>query len=320
MNKLLVGMQSGGGWYDSTNHDLSMKRAKDCGLEALDFNIDHVINVNEYLNGKVFPRCDLNAQDFVKSYQSLKDASVKHEIKIAQMHAPYPVYVKGNQSATDYLIHLVEKIIAVCDFVGCPELVVHPYGTIFPDDNFDKTEDLSINLEMYSRLIPTAKKYGVKICLENLMAVRMEGEKEVIIPGICADENDAIYLIDTLNSIAGEEIFGFCFDVGHLNACGKNIYQFITKMGKRISSLHIHDNDGTKDAHLLPYTQCSGTWGEKLGLDWESFLTALKKIGYSGCLAFETFRATRYMPKECTDEVLKLTSSLGRYFRKRITE
>ena len=52
-----------------------------------------------------------------------------------------------------------------------------------------------------AKLIPTAKKYGVNICLENLQAVN---EKDEIVPGICADYNEAIYLVDTLNAEAGE--------------------------------------------------------------------------------------------------------------------
>ena len=317
--KLLVAMQSGGGWYTSDD-DFGMKRAKDCGLEAIDYNIDHVINVGQYLAGREFPRCDLPVDEFVESYSALKQASEKYGVKVDQMHAPYPIYIKDNPKATDYLIALVEKIMAVCQYVGCTQLTVHPFGTIFPDENFNKQDDLDINLEMYQRLIPSAKKYGVKICLENLMAVRMEGEKEIIIPGICADADDAVYLVDTLNNIAGEEIFGFCFDVGHLNACGLDVYSFIKKLGKRITALHIHDNDGTKDAHEIPYTQCAGAWGEKLGIDWEGYINGLKEVGYSGCLAFEAFRATRYMPADCTDDVLKLISSIGRYFRKRISE
>ena len=39
-DKLLIGMQSGGGWYDHDNDELGMKRAKDCGIEAIDYGMD----------------------------------------------------------------------------------------------------------------------------------------------------------------------------------------------------------------------------------------------------------------------------------------
>lgn len=314
--KLLVAMQSGGGWYDHNNDEIGMQRAKACGFEAIDYGMDRYFSPNKFLAGEKFPLCDLPLEDFVKHFEPLKKASEKYDVKIAQVHGPFPNYHVGQDELNDYMCELNKKVIATCKFLGCDQLVIHPFETVHRYKDFVNQHDIDINLAMYRKLIPTAKEYGVKICLENLQSVN---ENEEIVPGICADYNEAIYLVDTLNQEAGENIFGFCCDIGHLTSCKKDIYTFITKLGNRITSLHIHDSNGG-DPHLIPYSQVKDDWGIELVIDWDKFLLALKEIGYENCLAFETFRAIRHLPTDCTDDALKLISSIGRYFRKKILE
>ncbi len=73
--------------------------------------------------------------------------------------------------------------------------------------------------------------------------------------------------MDKLNEMAGEECFGLCFDVGHLNIVHGSITDYVTKLGSRINALHIHDNDMNGDLHLAPYT---GT------VRWVDLYTSLK--------------------------------------------
>lgn len=313
IKKHLISIQSGD-WYDETDDEKSMALAKACGIEALDFNIDHVINPWEYVKGEKFPLCDLPTDAFVAHFAPMKAAAEKYGIAFSQMHAPFPTWFEDNAEATDYLLQVVEKVIAVCAFVGCPALVVHPYTSI---ESEKRERDLQINLEMYRRLMPTAKKYGVKICLENLFrSVR----NRVVEADVCTNAEDFCELIDTLNAEAGEDIFGFCFDVGHANITGKNLRAYLNRIGKRLTLLHIHDNDGCGDKHLMPYTQTTDLWGNDLATDWEGFLAGLRDIGYEGNLSFETYKTTVLFPKEVEKELLSLIVAIGKYFRKRIEE
>lgn len=309
MKKHLISIQSGD-WYDESNDDASIKYAKECGIEALDFNIDHVIDPGRYLKGESFPLCDLPVEEFVEHFRPLKEASEKYGVSITQMHSHFPVWYEGKPEETDYLMSIVEKIMAVCESVDCHALVVHPVNT------GSRKTDIEVNLKMYKRLIPAAKKYGVTVCLENLFSVS-QGR---LIEGVCSNYEDAVYLIDTLNAEAGERLFGFCFDVGHANACGKRIKDYIIALGDRLTCLHIHDNNGVGDMHLMPYTQVSDMWAGKLATDWEGFIEGLRTINYEGDLSFETFKAARLMPKEVEPEVLKLITAIGRYFRARLQQ
>ena len=53
MKKLLAYVQSGE-WYDGANDDASMALVAKCGIEAIDYNIDHVINPWEGVKAKAF--------------------------------------------------------------------------------------------------------------------------------------------------------------------------------------------------------------------------------------------------------------------------
>lgn len=313
LKKHMVSIQSAE-WYDENDDEKSMAFAKECGIEALDYNIDHVINPWEYVKGKKYPLCDKPLDEFVAHYAPLKAAAEKYGIAFSQMHAPFPTWFEDNAEATDYLLKVVEKTIAVCAYVGCPAIVVHPYQT---SNALDREKDIKINFEMYRRLMPAAKKYGVTICLENMFSCK---DDHVVESAVCTDAEDFCMLIDTLNAEAGERLFGFCFDVGHANITGKNLRGYINKIGNRLTALHIHDNNGHGDMHVMPYTQITDLWGNKLATDWEGFIGGLKDIGYEGNLSFETFKTTTLFPKETHKELLSLIVAIGKYFKKRIEE
>ena len=220
----------------------------------------------------------------------------------------------GNGSALDFstldrdelnelIIDAFEKCMAVCAFVDCHALVVHPI------QRPTKEEEWEVNMAAYKRLIPAAKKYGVKICLENLFVHRVMMPLEAP----CSDAAEACLYVDTLNEAAGEECFGFCFDVGHANLLGRKIGEFIKILGKRLTVLHIHDNDGRYDEHSLPYTGVCD-WGGNRTCDWDGFVQALKEIGYRGGLSFETFRICQTFPPAVHTEALKLISAIGHHW------
>ena len=57
----------------------------------------------------------------------------------------------------------------------------------------------------------------------------------------------------------------FCFDIGHAHIEG-GVDAGFQLMRDRLVNMHIHDNNGEKDEHLLPH---EGT------IDWDSALTAI---------------------------------------------
>jgi len=70
-----------------------------------------------------------------------------------------------------------------------------------------------------------------------------------------------------------------CLDTGHANISGVNCAEFIRELAPHLKALHIADNLGTNDDHMLPYGR--GT------VPWPEVMAALREIGYTGLFNFE---------------------------------
>ena len=268
------------------------------------------MNSNVYA-GKINDFFDKEVPVLVSFFQKYKEAMDMYGLTPSQMHAPYPVYVPGNGKATAYMQGtVIPKSIIIAETLGVPWVVIHPFKLQYSEG---KEKERETNLEYFKMLIPLLKQCNVKVCLENLY----ESIGKRITEGVCSDVEDAIWYIDTLNDYAGEELFGFCLDTGHLQLVKKDPYEFITKLGSRIKVLHIHENNGQDDIHQLPYTFGGGECG---GADWDGILKGLKEIGFDGTLSFETFPAINSFPYNVTDAVLKTIHDIGAGMAKQIDE
>jgi sugar phosphate isomerase/epimerase len=61
----------------------------------------------------------------------------------------------------------------------------------------------------------------------------------------------------------------------------------ISSLHKYIKEIHIGDNRGEKDDHILPYDG---------NIDWEDFLRGLTNINFGGALCFELSPVEDYFP------------------------
>ena len=245
-------------------------------------------------------------------FSKYKEAFDRHGIEVVQTHPPFPTFkfVDGiNETKEAYnarALDAVKKTIELTAFFGCKYAVVHPAHGVL---DMDLDEQKKANMKYYSQLIDDARRHGVTICLENMWNRRDGGS---IVDSACSDPREAVDYIDTLNDMAGEEIFAFCFDVGHANLTGKNIRNYLLTLGKRVKVLHIHDTDKLEDRHTLPYAYI-GTKGASV-TDYVGFLSGLRDIGYEGHISFEVGNAFKVFPKPTHPALCSLFSSIGKYF------
>jgi len=288
------------------------KTIRGTGFECLDFNLD------QYLSGRQINEGDFSGL-FSKSIDELyeyftphKELAKKYGIIYNQAHAPFQLYVDGRDDINEKCVEVVEKCLAVCDFLDCRYLVVHPVNLAF---SHDREYEEKINIEYYSRFIPFVKKYHVMVCLENMFSV----VSRVVTEAVCSDCRTAAWYIDTLNDIAGDEYFGFCFDLGHMTLLGKHIRESLKTLGKRVKILHLHDNDNVWDNHAIPYSYAR-TWGQDPVTDWNGLIQGLRDIGFRGNMDYEVATGIRLVPEEIRPAQMTYVHAIGEYFAKKILE
>jgi len=158
--------------------------------------------------------------------------------------------------------HLMQCI-AECTEHEIPTIVMHL------TQNGNLPEAGTHGPDRIRRLVDSAERLNVNIALENLKTT-----------------SDLDYVLGQIDSPR----LGFCLDSGHLNChCpGENILE---RFGTRLKALHLHDNDGVNDRHLLPF---DGT------IDWDTLMKEIAATGYNGPTALEVVRDRGYsdMPVE----------------------
>lgn len=103
--------------------------------------------------------------------------------------------------------------------------------------------------------------------LEELSNFARQRGVEILLENIPNDLSTAKRLVGFLEATHLD--LHFVFDTGHANI-GAGVEHEFEIMKDRIRSLHIHDNDGTKDLHLFPMVAEGGT------IDWKETMTLLR--------------------------------------------
>lgn len=146
--------------------------------------------------------------------------------------------------------------------VGVKNAVLHCSAA---DVSLSETEKREAYAEALRVLADFAKEYGITLCLENLGPQSAVPSAEAILALI--RETDRPNL-------------GICLDTGHLNLCEeKDQAAFLRTAGKYLKALHLADNDGSGDQHLMPYG--------KGRIDFPQVIAVTKEIGYDGIYNFE---------------------------------
>ena len=250
----------------------------EAGFEAVDFGL----NLPEFIG-------DLDEEFFLDAKGKIKARG----LVIGQAHAPFPSNFE-DEAKTARRFDQIVKSIEYSAHLGVPYLVIHPlkpYGGIEADDT---ERFFEMNLEFYRRLIPHAKRCGVGIAIENCVG------------SLTRSSRTLARLIRELD----DEVFSVCFDVGHANYAmhkhpelSLSVDGMIRELGNLITCTHIHDNDGTRDGHTLPY------YGN---IDWDAICRAFAEVGYSGNLNYEAGYFVRTVPLELRPDAAKFMASVSR--------
>jgi len=177
-----------------------------------------------------------------------------------QVHAPIADMNLGapDEKMREASLSILFKIIESCSRISIDVITVHPGMAIAYGNNL-KPKVKEATLRSLKEIDKKTRDLNVKIALENMPP---------------ADWSIGLDLKELLSMIEGTEI-GICFDTGHANVA-HSVETFLTD-GYPLLNLHIHNNNGDFDEHLVVN---SGS------LDISAVVATLKKF-YEGNYVIE---------------------------------
>ena len=185
------------------------------------------------------------------------DFCAQHGISVLQAHLIFPSNIVTDPSVSDLLVRQIEMLSAM----GVRAAVLH--GDPMKDSDIPYSEKIEKNIVALREFLPKVEHFGVRICIENL---------QNIFKGI----DEILYVIDRV----GSDILGVCLDTGHLNITKTSSQrEFILKAGDLLGALHIADNEGEIDQHIVPFGRGN--------VDFFEVVSALREIAYDGLFNYE---------------------------------
>lgn len=230
-----------------------------------------------------------NADDaeFAKMLFTEKKKAEAAGIEFSQVHAPWPTDDTSERSRIKRLEYM-KKAVRGTSILDGKYLVIHP---IMPNHDFEEDPDLTekLNEEFFREICTYAKPYNVGICMENMpmTELRLSSVKKTA---------EFVKRLDLTN-------FFICLDTGHANIFGDDCGEDVRLCDGRLKVLHVHDNNGLTDEHILPYL---GT------IDWASFKSALSDTSFGGVISME-LSASKMPLKDLQRKFLKLISDTAKY-------
>lgn len=207
------------------------------------------------------------------------DIARKYGLEIANAHAPYQYanYLWDDGINGEAYENVLLDCIRTCALCEIPILVIHPSEGHLPQFPAGNT-----GIQRLLRLLDEATRLGIRLALEN---VERPDYLEYVFCSICSEN------------------LGFCYDSGH-DFLVSGGFSMLEKYAGRLLALHLHDNDGKEDQHLVP--------GEGR-IDWEALRLRLNMAGFGGPLTLECFapwdgdieKIRRESPEEYLGRALK---------------
>lgn len=253
----------------------------EAGFDALDFSMFALFSEKNPLNTE--------GNGYV---ENIKKIASEYGVYFNQAHAPFPSSKEKDEEYNKKAFKAIVRAMEICNILEIGVVIVHP------TDISNKQEKKQYNLDFYNRLLPYCEKYNVKVALENMWGYDSVAKK--IIPNVCSTAEELAEYVDALDS----KYFTVCLDLGHCGLVGEDAANMIRVLGHdRLTSLHVHDNDGVNDSHTAPFFGV---------MDWNSITRALAEIDYVGDFTFEADNFFLRKPDELLPVTARYMHDIGR--------
>lgn len=203
--------------------------------------------------------------DYEKSVENIKSESEKFGIGFTMSHAPFKYNPCCDEEQFNMQVCDVKKAIKSADFLGIDRMTVHA-GFAFSQS---KQEMMEKNQKYFLQLLEYAEKYNINIMVENI------SEKIRNRPFDVETADDILWLKELVDD---HPLLKACWDTGHANTIALDQYANIKKLKGMLMGVHLQDNNGYNDDHMIPLL---GT------VNFDEVMKGLNDINYSGPFNFE---------------------------------
>ncbi len=244
------------GYCDSYTECLERIRA--AGFSCVDLNL-YTVSDHKSL---------LVTDDWRTVTSSLLADADRLGLTFVQAHAPGGNPMKDE--TVDELFAVTARTLEICAVLGIPHVVVHSGWApeVSKEVYFEK------NAAFYRRLFPVMESTGVNVLTENTTRANM-GENYGFFNG--SDMKEFIQYV-------GHPLFHACWDTGHGNIEGSQ-YDELMALGSDLYAIHLNDNRGGQDEHLIPFMGTMNT---------DDVMCGLLDCGFQGPLTFEASSCLRH--------------------------
>ena len=194
-------------------------------------------------------------------------ASEEFGIKYEVCHLPFNGKVATDPSVIPEFNIKVHNGIDAAAMLGAEYAVVHPNTTTIKRIRFNEKEAFESVVSHLAPFVEHAERVGVKIVVENMRPVPMMYPYH----RYCQEPEELCAVADKLGT-------GICWDFGHANLAGFRQSEALAYVGSRLKLLHVNDNKGIDDDHLLPFHG---------SVDWRDAMHGLALAGYNGLFNYE---------------------------------
>jgi sugar phosphate isomerase/epimerase len=168
--------------------------------------------------------------------------------------------------------------------LGCRDIIIHPIGTGSTPGDAWRAAALAESADELARI---GEAMDVRFLVENMPP-----------PYFGSDARPLRRIADALASPR----LGLAYDSGHAMLVGDPV-GLVRLFGPRLGGVHLHDNFGKQDDHLIPGMG---------SIPFEDVARALAEVGYGGTFMIEVYRPTDEVRRDLTPERLAFIDRLRR--------
>lgn len=238
------------------DYEKCIRYTHDAGFQYIDLSLYIIQN-----DDPLFCR-----DDWRNAVKYLKELGEELGIQYVQAHSPAGSPFQSPGHYCDYLQKTIRSI-EICGLLGIPNIVVH--AGIKP--GMFKDEFTNKNFDFFKELLPYMEEWDVNVLCEN--DPKTDGYYSLF------NGTEMREFIELMN----HPLFHGCWDTGHANINGSQ-YDDIVTVGEHLYAVHINDNRGQLDEHMIPFF---GT------INMDEIMNALLDIKYKGYFTFESCYALR---------------------------